>query len=101
MLSPLSVLISALMPGNARVADPGLHVVMPGSGVIMIAPVSVCHQVSTTGQRSPPMWRENQNHPPGLIVSPNEPRKRSDDRSWRRGHSVPHFMNARMAVGAV
>ena len=27
----------------------------PGSGVIMIAPVSVCHHVSTTGQRSPPM----------------------------------------------
>jgi hypothetical protein len=28
---------------------------MPGSGEIMIAPVSVCHQVSTTGQRSPPI----------------------------------------------
>ena len=27
----------------------------PGSGLIMMAPVSVCHHVSTTGQRSPPM----------------------------------------------
>ena len=43
------------MPGNGLVADPGFSVVRPGSGVIMIAPVSVCHQVSTTGQRSPPM----------------------------------------------
>jgi len=51
----LSFLISALMPGNGRVAEPGFVVVMPGSGVIMMAPVSVCHHVSTTGQRSPPM----------------------------------------------
>ena len=43
------------MPGSGRVAEPGLVGVAPGSGVIMIAPVSVCHQVSTIGQRSPPM----------------------------------------------
>ena len=55
--SPLSVRIWALMPGNGRVADPGLVLVRPGSGVIMIAPVSVCHHVSTTGQRSRPMLR--------------------------------------------
>jgi hypothetical protein len=55
MLSPLSVFNSALMPGNGRVAEPGLVVVMPGSGAIMMAPVSVCHHVSTTGQRSPPI----------------------------------------------
>ena len=55
--SPFSFRISAAMPGNGRVADPGLVVVTPGSGVIMMAPVSVCHQVSTTGQRSPPMNR--------------------------------------------
>jgi hypothetical protein len=40
---------------RALVAEPGFMLVMPGSGVIMIAPVSVCHQVSTIGQRSPPM----------------------------------------------
>ena len=45
------------MPGNACVAEPGLVRVMPGSGVIMIAPVSVCHHVSTIGQRLLPMCR--------------------------------------------
>ena len=54
-LSPFSVRISAEIPGKGLVAEPGFSVVTPGSGVIMIAPVSVCHQVSTTGQRSPPM----------------------------------------------
>jgi hypothetical protein len=29
--------------------------VIPGRGVIMMAPVSVCHQVSTIGQRSWPI----------------------------------------------
>ena len=43
------------MPGSGKVAEPGLVVVAPGSGEIMMAPVSVCHHVSTIGQRSPPM----------------------------------------------
>jgi hypothetical protein len=30
--------------------------VMPGKGVIMIVPVSVCHQVSTTGHLPPPTF---------------------------------------------
>ena len=38
-------------PGTAASRDPGFVAVTPGSGVIMIAPVSVCHHVSTTGQR--------------------------------------------------
>ena len=46
---------SASIPGNGIVAEPGLVVVMPGSGVIMMPPVSVCHHVSTMGQRLPPM----------------------------------------------
>ena len=33
--------------------------------------------------------------------SPTDPISRSDDRSCFRGHSMPHRMNARMAVGAV
>ena len=82
-------------------AEPGLVDVMPGSGAIMMAPVSVCHHVSTTGQRSPPMNRWYQTHASGLIGSPTDPSSRSDDRSRFAGHSVPHFMNARMAVGAV
>ena len=99
--SPPSLRISAEMPGNGFVADPGFRFVTPGSGVIMIAPVSVCHHVSTTGQRSPPMTWWYHIHASGLIGSPTEPSSRSDDMSWRWGHSVPHRMKARIAVGAV
>src|SRR5579875_202547 len=97
---PWSSTTSAPMPGSGKVADPGLHTVTPGNGEIMMAPVSVCHHVSTTGQRSPPMWRQYHIHASGLMGSPTEPRTRSDDRSWRWGNSVPHFMKVRMAVGA-
>ncbi|CAN5297700.1 hypothetical protein BH23ACT9_BH23ACT9_03970 [soil metagenome] len=89
------------MPGKAPIAEPGLVWVMPGSGVIMWPPVSVCHQVSTIGACSRPMWAWYHIHASGLIGSPTVPRTRSEDRSCRSGYSVPHFMNARMAVGAV
>ena len=74
---------------------------IPGSGVIMMWPVSVCHQVSTIGQRSPPttLWYQSQAF--GLIGSPTEPSSRSEPSSWRAGYSAPHFMQARIAVGAV
>ena len=39
------------MPKNGRVAEPGFNGVAPGIGVIRMPPVSVCHQVSTIGQR--------------------------------------------------
>ncbi len=89
------------MPGNGKVALPGFKVVTPGSGEIMMAPVSVCHQVSTTGQRPPPMCCQYQIHASGLIGSPTEPSTRRLDRSCAAGYSVPHFMKVRMAVGAV
>ena len=66
-----------------------------------MAPVSVCHHVSTTGQRPPPMCSWYHIHASGLMGSPTEPSSRSDDRSCLAGYSVPHFMNVRMAVGAV
>ena len=66
----------------------------------MMAPVSVCHHVSTTGQRPPPMWVQYHTHASGLMGSPTDPSTRSDDMSWRSGNSVPHFMKVRMAVGA-
>jgi hypothetical protein len=47
--------MSAMMPGRGMVQEPGFVGVAPGSGEIMMAPVSVCHQVSTTGQRPLPM----------------------------------------------
>ena len=47
------------------------------------------------------MKRWYQTQASGLIGSPTDPRSRSVDMSRRAGHSVPHFMNARIAVGAV
>ena len=67
----------------------------------MIAPVSVCHQVSTIGQRPPPITSWYHIHASGLIGSPTVPSRRSDDRSCFFGHSSPQRMNARIAVGAV
>ena len=89
------------MPGNGTVAEPGLVVVSPGSGAIMIAPVSVCHQVSTIGQRPPPITSWYQSQARGLIGSPTVPSRRSELRSCFSGCSLPHFMQARIAVGAV
>src|SRR3954465_3265151 len=98
---PVESTSSADTPGNGTVAEPGFAVVTPGRGVIMMPPVSVCHQVSTTGQRSPPMFVRYQIQASGLIGSPPEPRRRSDDRSYFAGHCSPHFMNVRIVVGAV
>ncbi len=66
-----------------------------------IAPVSVCHQVSTIGQRLAPMTRWYQIQASGLIGSPTLPSSRSFDRSCLRGSSSPSFISARIAVGAV
>src|SRR5690348_5383786 len=88
-------------PGNGRIAEPGLVAVTPGSGLIMIAPVSVCHQVSTIGHRSRPKFLRYHIHASGLIGSPTEPSRRSEDRSCPLGTSSPHFMNVRIVVGAV
>ncbi len=73
----------------------------PGSGLIRMWPVSVCHQVSTMGQRSPPITLWYQSHAFGLIGSPTLPSRRSDERSCLPGCSAPHLMQARIAVGAV
>src|SRR5690242_2659666 len=91
----------AEMPGSGRVAEPGFVLVTPGSGEIMMPPVSVCHQVSTIGQRPPPMCSRYQIQASGLIGSPTDPSTRSDVRSCFCAYSGPHFMCERIAVGAV
>ena len=54
---PSGSTITGSMPNSGRVAEPGFSRVQPGSGVIITPPVSVCHQVSTIGQRaSPTTW---------------------------------------------
>ena len=64
-------------------------------------PVSVCHQVSTTGHRSPPMLCRYHIHASGLMGSPTVPRSRMEVRSCFLGCSSPQRIHARMAVGAV
>ena len=91
---------SAPTPGSGKVAEPGLVVVTPGRGEIMIEPVSVCHQVSTIGQRPPPMCSWYHIQASGLIGSPTEPSRRSEERSCCSACCAPHFMCARIAVGA-
>src|ERR1700752_381831 len=92
---------SASMPGNGLVAEPGLVEVAPGIGVIMIAPVSVCHHVSTIGHRPPPMTSRYHIQASGLIGSPTLPRSRSEERSWRAGNASLALIKARIVVGAV
>ena len=89
------------MPGSGFVAEPGVVATAPGTGEIMIAPVSVCHHVSTIGQRLPPITSRYHIHASGLIGSPTVPSSRSELRSCFFGHSSPHLMKVRIAVGAV
>ena len=49
--------MAGFTPKNGSVAEPGLVAIAPGSGEIMMPPVSVCHQVSTIGQRCSPTTR--------------------------------------------
>jgi len=53
--SPCLVTTCGSMPKKGRVAEPGLAATAPGMGAMRMAPVSVCHQVSTMGQRALPM----------------------------------------------
>ena len=82
-------------------ADPGFVAVTPGNGEIMIPPVSVCHQVSTIGQRFPPTISRYHIHASGLIGSPTDPNKRREVKLYLFGNSSPHFIHVRINVGAV
>src|SRR2546423_5088963 len=75
---PLSSTTAADTPGNGRVAEPGFAAVAPGNGEIRMPPVSVCHHVSTMGQRPSPTTRWYQSQTSGLIGSPTVPSRRSD-----------------------
>ena len=99
--SPSSSSTAAAMPGSGVPAIPGFIAWAPGKVVIMIPPVSVCHQVSTIGQLPPPTTFQYQSQALGLIGSPTEPSNRSLDRSAFSTCSTPHLMHARIAVGAV
>src|SRR2546430_12218792 len=98
--SPARVTTSGKTPGSGSVADPGFVGTAPGNGEIMIIPVSVCHHVSTMGQRFLPMISRYHIQASGLIGSPTVPSSRRLASLWRLGYSLPHLMKGRMAVGA-
>src|SRR6476619_2858200 len=98
---PSWVTMSGTTPKKGRPVDPGLEDAAPGSVVIMIEPVSVCHHVSTMGHRPAPMFAWYQTDASGLIGSPTLPSRRRLERSLFFGQSSPWRMNARIAVGAV
>src|ERR1039458_423883 len=75
---PVSSTIAAMIPGSGKVQEPGFVGVAPGSGEIMCPPVSVCHQVSTMGQRDSPTTVWYHIHASGLIGSPTVPTGRRD-----------------------
>ncbi|MDT4876858.1 hypothetical protein FQZ97_1123310 [compost metagenome] len=88
-------------PKKGRVAEPALRSVAPGSGVIRMPPVSVCHHVSTIGTFLLPTSWKYHSQASGLIGSPTEPSTRSDLREVFFTWSSPAPISARMAVGAV
>src|ERR1700686_2531022 len=98
---PSMVTISATTPGKGRVAEPGLVATAPGIGAIIMWPVSVCHHVAVMGQRLPPMISRFHIQASGLIGSPTVPSRRRLLMSCFFGHSLPHLMKVRIAVGAV
>src|SRR5450755_5104275 len=99
--SPSFVTTSGTIPGKGRVAEPGLVGTAPGMGHSIIAPVSVCHHVSTIGQRFLPIFSRYHIHASGLMGSPTVPSRRRLSSLCFFGHSSPHFTNVRIAVGAV
>ena len=89
------------MPKNGCEPAPGFISVVPGNGTIIAPPVSVCHHVSTIGQRpSPTTWKYH-SQASGLIGSPTVPKIRKDDLSVALTGPSPSRIKARMAVGAV
>src|ERR1700683_5759250 len=83
--SPSRLTMAGSMPRNGRVAEPGLVGTAPGSGASMMAPVSVCHQVSTIGHRPLPLISRYQIQASGLIGSPTVPSRRRLAHEWGFG----------------
>src|ERR1700730_3715275 len=81
------VTISGTTPKKGFVAEPGFVAITPGSGVIMMEPVSVCHHVSTIGQRLCPITSRYHIQASGLIGSPTVPSSRR--RRVEHIHLVP------------
>src|SRR5436189_5878412 len=98
---PLSSTNNGSTPGIGNVAYDGLAGVTPARLEIRIPPVSVCHQVSTMGQRFLPICSSYQCHASSLIGSPTVPNTFNLDKSFPLNGSSPKPIKERMAVGAV
>src|SRR3546814_15405428 len=92
--------LAGCTPKNGLVADPGLVGIAPGSGEIMMPPVSVCHQVSTIGSLPLPTTSPYKRQASGLIGSPTPPRSRSDLREVFFTGPSHSLLTARIAARA-
>ena len=99
--SPFSSSKAGSIPKKGFVALPGFIGVNPDIGVIIIAPVSVCHQVSTIGQDDSPTTLKYHSHASGLIGSPTVPSILKDFLEEELTNSFPCAIKALKAVGAV
>ena len=72
--------------------------VIPGSGVIRMRPVSVYHHVSTTGAVPPPTWVRYNSQASGLIGSPTLPKIRIEDRRRPPGNDLSRRLVDRAVV---
>src|SRR5699024_2156033 len=71
---PASSINTGCTPGRGKVANVGLGLEIPAIVEIIMAPVSVCHQVSTIGQLPLPMCLSYQCQASSLIGSPTLPK---------------------------
>src|SRR4029078_86808 len=100
---PLSSTISISIPGNGKVADPGFILIfsIPVHILIIIPPVSVCHQVSIIGQFCFPIVLKYHIQTSGFICSPTVPSNRKEDKLYELGILSPYLIYALSAVGVV
>ena len=102
---PFSSQIAGKIPSAAGPALPGFMRSSAGFVVQRKPPVSVCQNVSTIGQCSPPIFLWYHIHASGLIGSPTVPSRRKDDKSyfdgWIFASASAALINERIAVGAV
>src|SRR5699024_10887136 len=78
---PSSSIKTGCTPGKGRDANRGLGLLIPGIVEIIIAPVSVCHQVSTIGQFPLPILSLYQYQASSLMGSPTLPKTFREERS--------------------
>ena len=88
-------------PGSGPHADPGFVLVIPGRGEIIMEPVSVCHHVSTIAHCSFQYFRDTTSTLQGLLALQQIQVILMSLNRELLDVQLPHFINARIAVGAV